>query len=95
MSVSFASRSLRGIISVQHRGMATEKQLKIRITSTKNIAKITKSMKMVSASKLRGDTQRLNAAKPFSAWASALTGPDKDLEGIDVSSFSEKIWLLL
>ena len=40
--------------------------VKLRITSTKNIAKITKSMKMVSAAKLRGDQQRLNAAKPFS-----------------------------
>jgi len=39
--------------AAQKRGMATEKQLKLRITGTKNIAKITKSMKMVSAAKLR------------------------------------------
>ena len=32
---------------------------------TKNIAKITKSMKMVSAAKLRGDQQRLVAVRPF------------------------------
>lgn len=38
----------------------------MRITGTKNIAKITKSMKMVSAAKLRGDQQRLAAADPFS-----------------------------
>jgi F-type H+-transporting ATPase subunit gamma len=37
----------------------------MRITGTKNIAKITKSMKMVSAAKLRGDQQRLIAAQPF------------------------------
>jgi F-type H+-transporting ATPase subunit gamma len=37
----------------------------MRITATKNISKITKSMKMVSAAKLRGDQQRLAAGKPF------------------------------
>lgn len=40
--------------------------MKVRITGTKNIAKITKSMKMVSAAKLRGDQQRLVAVTPFS-----------------------------
>ena len=38
----------------------------MRMVGTKNIAKITKSMKMVSAAKLRGDQQRLNAADPYS-----------------------------
>jgi hypothetical protein len=40
--------------------------VRARITGTQNIAKITKSMKMVSASKLRGDAQRLKVADPFS-----------------------------
>lgn len=40
--------------------------VRTRMTGTKNIAKITKSMKMVSAAKLRGDQQRLSAANPFS-----------------------------
>ena len=40
--------------------------VKERMVGTKNIEKITKSMKMVSAAKLRGDQQRLAAAKPFS-----------------------------
>jgi hypothetical protein len=39
--------------------------VKIRIAGTKNIAKITKSMKMVSAAKFRGDQQRLAAGMPF------------------------------
>jgi F-type H+-transporting ATPase subunit gamma len=39
--------------------------VKLRIVGTKNIAKITKSMKMVSAAKLRGDQQRLAAGEPF------------------------------
>eukprot|EP01041_Mallomonas_annulata_P003926 gene3926-7831_t len=86
-----SSRSLiRAVNVLSQRGMATEKQLKLRITSTKNIAKITKSMKMVSAAKLRGDQQRLNAAKPFSVWASEITGGDKELEGVDVSGFPSK-----
>ena len=40
--------------------------MRARIVGTKNIAKITKSMKMVSAAKLRGDNARLAAADPFS-----------------------------
>jgi F-type H+-transporting ATPase subunit gamma len=48
----------------------------MRITGTTNIAKITKSMKMVSAAKLRGDQQRLAAAKPF---AVSLTTPHSAL----------------
>jgi hypothetical protein len=43
--------------------------VKERITATTNIAKITKSMKMVSASKLRGDQNRLAAGKPFAVSA--------------------------
>lgn len=41
----------------------------MRINATKNISKITKSMKMVSASKLRGDQSRLEIGKPFAVSA--------------------------
>jgi F0F1-type ATP synthase gamma subunit len=54
--------------------MATEKQIQMRIVATKNISKITKSMKMVSASKLRGDQERLAAARPFSVSTINLLG---------------------
>jgi len=74
----------------QARGMATEKQLKMRINGTKNIAKITKSMKMVSAAKLRGDQQRLAAANPFSSWAENITGPHVNLENLDPVNFPQK-----
>lgn len=37
----------------------------MRINATKNISKITQSMKMVSAAKLRGDQARLEKAQPF------------------------------
>jgi F0F1-type ATP synthase gamma subunit len=39
--------------------------VKQRIVGTQNIAKITKSMKMVSAAKLRGDQARLVAFQPL------------------------------
>lgn len=76
--------------NVARRGMATEQQLKARITGTTNIAKITKSMKMVSAAKLRGDQTRLAAADPFAKWASSITGPERDMEELDVSDFPAK-----
>jgi len=56
------------------RGMATEKQIWNQIQSTKNIRKITSSMKMVSAAKLKGDETRLALAKPFNAWTTQLCG---------------------
>jgi len=54
------------------RGMATEKQIWNQIQSTKNISKITASMKMVSAAKLKGDETRLGLAIPFNKWTDAL-----------------------
>lgn len=67
--------------------MATEAQLKARINGTTNIAKITKSMKMVSAAKLRGDQQRLAAAKPFVSLADNMSGPAVELEDLSVDEF--------
>eukprot|EP01033_Poteriospumella_lacustris_P003403 gene3403-2516_t len=84
------SRSTVGSRVVQTRGMATEKQLKTRINGTKNIAKITKSMKMVSAAKLRGDQQRLAAADPFAAWAANITGKERALENFDPVEFPQR-----
>lgn len=64
--------------------------MKTRINGTKNIAKITKSMKMVSAAKLRGDQQRLAAADPFAAWAAKFTGQERDLENLEPTDFPKK-----
>lgn len=50
------------------RGMATEKQLMEKITSTKNIGKITASMKMVASSKFRGDEKRVINGRSFGKW---------------------------
>ena len=52
--------------SVQQRNFAaSEKQLKIRMKSVGSIKKITKAMKMVSASKMKGDLKRLDAGRHF------------------------------
>lgn len=64
--------------------------MKTRINGTKNIAKITKSMKMVSAAKLRGDQQRLAAADPFAAWAANITGKERALENFDPVEFPQR-----
>ena len=65
----------------QSRGMATEKQIAMQITSTKNIKKITASMKMVSAAKLKGDERRMSIAAPFNGWSSALVPSPTMIEG--------------
>ncbi|KAG8458861.1 hypothetical protein KFE25_004195 [Diacronema lutheri] len=44
---------------------ASLKSLKSRLTSVKSIQKITKAMKMVAASKLRGAQTRMEASRPF------------------------------
>lgn len=79
-----------GPVSQQVRGMATEKQIAMRITATKNISKITKSMKMVSASKLRGDQARLETGKPFAAFTKAISSAPVPLEELDVSNFPQR-----
>jgi len=47
------------------RGMATLKDLKLRITSTKNIQKITKSMKMIASTKLVKAQKGMEVARKY------------------------------
>lgn len=77
-------------VRIQTRGMATEKQIAMRITSTKNISKITKSMKMVSAAKLKGEQKRLDVGRPFNKWTASVSSSAVPLEGVDVSAFPAK-----
>ena len=67
------------------RTFATEKQLFQQIQSTKNIMKITSSMKMVSAAKLKGDESRLQTARPFNGWSSNLNVTESPLTSDDPS----------
>lgn len=69
--------------------------MKARIVGTTNIEKITKSMKMVSASKLRGDTSRLMTARSFSKWADEVTGTHHDLEDFDPKDFGQNNLIIL
>jgi len=71
------------------RGMATEKQIFNQIQSTKNIQKITSSMKMVSAAKLKGDETRLALAKPFNKWTDALCSEPVHIETPDDVDYEE------
>jgi F-type H+-transporting ATPase subunit gamma len=70
--------------------MATEKQIFNQIQSTKNIQKITSSMKMVSAAKLKGDEGRRSTAIAFNTWADALNGPSKIIEGETYEDLPQK-----
>ena len=45
--------------------MATQKDVKTRITSVKNIRKITRAMEMVAAARLRRAEQRIDAMRPY------------------------------
>lgn len=54
------------------RGMATLKTIRMRLKSVKNIQKITKSMKMVSAAKYSKAERELKAARPFGVGAQAF-----------------------
>jgi F-type H+-transporting ATPase subunit gamma len=45
--------------------MATQKDVKSRIASVKNIAKITRAMEMVAAARLRKAEQRIEALRPY------------------------------
>jgi len=80
--------------TVISRGMATEKQLATQISSTKNIQKITSSMKMVSAAKLKGDERRRLTAIAFNTWAEQLNGPPKLLEDATFEELPDKVLLV-
>jgi F-type H+-transporting ATPase subunit gamma len=70
--------------------MATEKQIFNQIQSTKNIQKITSSMKMVSAAKLKGDEGRRATSIAFNTWAEALNGPPKMIEDATFEELPQK-----
>jgi len=97
MAVSTARMALAGAAAARPtvarsvaRGFATEKQILLRINATSNLKKITSSMKMVSAAKLKGDTNRLLAARPFNKWSEKLGTTQQSIEEIDTSSFPQK-----
>jgi F-type H+-transporting ATPase subunit gamma len=64
------------------------------MVSTKNIKKITASMKMVSAAKLKGDEGRLKVARPFNAWTAQLAGPAMDVEDATFDELPQRTLLV-
>jgi F-type H+-transporting ATPase subunit gamma len=78
------------VATQQIRAMATEKQILTQINSTKNIKKITSSMKMVSAAKLKGDEMRLAAATPFNQWSYEIYPQPTALEDATFEELPEK-----
>jgi F-type H+-transporting ATPase subunit gamma len=53
--------------------MATQKDVKTRIASVKNIHKITRAMEMVAAARLRRAEQRIQALRPYADAIRRLT----------------------
>lgn len=80
-----------GVQHQQVRWSGAMQQVKIRMTSVKNISKITAAMKMVAASKLKGAEQRVKDARPFTAALSDLFGSlEKSEENPDGVEFNPK-----
>lgn len=96
IAAQHASRAAPRVVAraVIARGMATEKQLMNKIVSTKNIQKITSSMKMVSAAKLKGDERRRTTAIAFNTWAEALNGPPKVLEDATFEELPQRVLIV-
>lgn len=67
--------------------------VKIRMKSVQNIAKITKAMQMVAASKLRGAEQRVKDARPFTGAMKDIFGSiaksEENPDGVEFNSKSE------
>merc|ERR1712071_55001 len=73
-----------GPFAAQVRHMATLKDISIRLKSVKNIQKITKSMKMVSAAKYARAERELKNARPYGQGAAAF------YEQVDAAEPEEK-----
>merc|ERR1712086_1121379 len=72
---AFVQRSLISKAPLAARSMATLKEVEGRIKSTANIAKITKAMQMVAASKLKGAEKKLVASRPLMQMVHDMTAP--------------------
>src|SRR5918997_1637856 len=62
-----------------------QKDVKNRISSVKNIQKITRAMEMVAAARLRRAEQRIEALRPYAAAIRRMTRQAADAAGAEVS----------
>lgn len=82
--------------ALQSRGMAENlKTIQMRIQSTNNIRKITKSMKMVSAAKLKGDTFRLMEGRPFGATSAKIFDMSPGEEDTPLPEFKNPLYVII
>merc|ERR1711935_1237611 len=93
ISFNAAKRQTGAHQAQQVRWSGAMQAVKIRMKSVQNIAKITKAMQMVAASKLRGAEQRVKDARPFSAALKDVFGSieqsEENPDGVVLNSKSE------
>jgi F-type H+-transporting ATPase subunit gamma len=66
--------------------MASQKDIKARINSVKNIRKITRAMEMVAAARLRRAEQRIAALRPYAGAIRRMTRQAAEAAGSEISS---------
>jgi F-type H+-transporting ATPase subunit gamma len=66
--------------------MASQRDVKNRIDSVKNIRKITRAMEMVAAARLRRAEQRIEALRPYAGAIRRMTRQAADAAGTEVGS---------
>jgi F-type H+-transporting ATPase subunit gamma len=67
--------------------MASQRDVKNRISSVKNIQKITRAMEMVAAARLRRAEQRIAALRPYAKAIRRMTHQAAEAAGAEASSF--------
>jgi F-type H+-transporting ATPase subunit gamma len=78
----------------QQRGMATLKQISMRLKSVKNIQKITQSMKMVSAAKYTRAERELKQARPYGVGSSQFY-EKAEIKAPEKSEDSKRVFLAI
>src|SRR4051794_1100591 len=66
--------------------MASQRDVKNRIDSVKNIRKITRAMEMVAAARLRRAEQRIEALRPYAGAIRRMTRQAAEAAGTEVGS---------
>src|SRR5207302_2650753 len=66
--------------------MASQRDVKSKIGSVKNIQKITRAMEMVAAARLRRAEQRIAALRPYANAIARMTRQAVEVAGVGVAS---------
>merc|ERR1711907_865427 len=82
------------VFAPAHARCASLKDIKSRLKAVTNTRKITKAMKMVAASKLRGAQTRMEMSRPFAAGPKKIVGaclPEDVVEATAESEYNQLI----